>query len=113
MNKFLLRLVGAASLLLLVMPTVSGDEGVVIQKQAGCEFFVTKVNADYAVLEWNAGYEPKTGDRLEGKFAVGYMGHLEDVGTGGKVKVWYENYPVSKEEATRLYARYVKSSCRQ
>ncbi len=112
MNNSLLRLMVAASLLTLLCQSVWGDVGVVVQKEDGCDYFLAKVNEDYAILEWNAGHQPKPGDRLQGKFAEGYMGHLEDLRTGAKLKVWYENYPVSKEDASRLYAASIKSSCR-
>ncbi len=112
MNNVLLRLVGGVWLLLLTSQTALGAQGLVVQKKEGCNYFITRVDTAYAVLEWNAGHEPKQGDRLTGRFAEGHMGHLEDVGTGNRMKVWFEDYPVSKQEALERYETYVGSSCK-
>ena len=106
------RLIRSASLGLLLSFSAFGAQSVVVQKNDGCDYFVSKLGADYAVLELNAGPEPKKGDQLNGPFGEGHMGHLENVRTGAKIKVWFENYPVSKEEATNLYKGYVKASCK-
>ena len=112
MRVKLRRLISIVSLGLLTSFSVLGAPSVVTQKNGGCEYFVTKVGTKYAVLELNAGPEPKKGDQLKGEFGEGHMGHLQNVRTGEKIKVWFENYPVSKEEALRLYTGYVKTSCR-
>ena len=112
MKVKLRRLVSTVLLGLLTSFSVFGAQSVVIQKNGGCEYFVAKVGTEYAVLELNAGPEPKKGDQLKGDFGEAHMGHLQNIHTGDKIKVWFENYPVSREEALRLYTGYVKTSCK-
>ena len=112
MNNLLLRLAGGVGLLLLIGQTALGAQGIVIQKKEGCNYFITRVDTGYAVLEWNAGHEPKQGDQLKGRFAEGHMGHLEDLRTGNRMKVWFEDFPVSKQDALDRYQTYTGSSCK-
>ena len=100
------------TLLVWVMMTsvALGAEGVVVHQDDNCNYVVVKEENKYAVIELNSKTKLKKRDRISGSFQSNSMGFVQHVRTGEEIRVWYENYPVSKQKALQLYRQYCKLS---
>lgn len=70
----------------------------VVRRISGCDYFMVQTATDYAVLEWYGGHDPDKDDKLIGTLSYGMKTFLiENHDT--TVKVWVEEYGLSKEDA--------------
>jgi hypothetical protein len=93
------------ALLLSLIPLQSAlaIEGVITERSSGCPYFVVKTGEAYAVMQWNGESKPDRNDRLVGNYAAGAMNLLNNATRGGNVKVWIEDYPLSYDDAMKIY----------
>jgi len=77
----------------------SGERGEITRRVSGCDYFVVETRSGYDVLEWYGGHDPDKGDTLTGNYN-GYGFHdVVDETADETLRVWTEDYSVSKEEA--------------
>lgn len=76
-----------------------GARGEVTHRQSGCDYFIVATPAGYDVLEWYGGHDPDKGDILVGKFETYGMKDIYDQTVDENLKVWVEDYALSKEDA--------------
>jgi hypothetical protein len=77
---------------------VSADEGFVIKRFRGCDYFIADGPRGLYVLEWYGGYDPSEGDRISGD--IGSYGMKSIVYNGRSMgRVWVEDFLESTSSA--------------
>lgn len=70
----------------------------VVRRISGCDYFMVETGTAFAVLEWYGGHDPDKDDRLVGDMSYG-MKTFAYINRDSTVKVWVEEYGLSKEDA--------------
>lgn len=80
--------------------------GVVALRKRGCDYFVVATGMGYDLLEWYGGSDPSEGDELTGEFERYGFHDIYNITAGRELKVWVEDYWLSKERVIeKLYAK--------
>ena len=86
--------------------TAFAVKGVVVYKKSGCDYFIVETNMGYALLEWYAGNDPDKGDIIIGNFESYGFKDIYNLTADSELRVWVEDYWMSKEEALEQYFEY-------
>ena len=78
---------------------IIADEGRVVRRFRGCDYFIADGDRGLYVLEWYGGYDPSEGDRISGDigsygFASVTYGNVNRTG-----RVWVEDFLESSSAA--------------
>jgi hypothetical protein len=85
-------------------PSPKAACGVVSHRISGCDYFVVATKTDYDVLEWFGGHDPDKGDYLIGGFESYGFHDIYDETADADLKVWTEDYDISKGSALEKLA---------
>ena len=78
---------------------IIADEGRIIQRFSGCDYFIADGNKGLYVLEWYGGYDPKEGDRISGDIGRYGMKTVTYPNVNRTGRVWVEDYLESRSAA--------------
>ena len=88
-------------LLSLASPSFAA-KGVVTYYRDG-DYFIVETNMGYDLLEWYGGHDPSEGDIIVGNFESYGFKDIYDVTSDSSLRVWVEEYWLSKEAAFEEY----------
>lgn len=95
----LVRVAPLIALLLSLSAQAFAAKGAVTHKQGSCDYFVVETAGGYDLLEWYGGHDPDKGDVLVGDYESYGMRDIYDVTADDELRVWVEDYGLSKEDA--------------
>jgi hypothetical protein len=86
-------------ILLFLSPYLAvADEGIVVNRISGCDYFIADGPSGLYVLEWYGGYDPGEGDIIEGN--INSYGFKEVIYNGSRSgKVYVEDFLESNSAA--------------
>jgi hypothetical protein len=86
---------------------VFAAEGTVVFNRSGCrDYFVVETNMGYTILEWFGGHDPSEGARIVGDYNHYGMKDVYDVTAQQPIRVWVEDYDLSKDRTNEKMAEY-------
>jgi hypothetical protein len=99
MSKRLARIAVPTMLTFFYMvPLVHAAKGVFVYNRM-CEYFIVEVNMGYSILEWYGGNDPSEGDMIVGDFESYGFADLYNTTKDAELRVWVEDYWLSKDRA--------------
>ncbi|MCX6793400.1 MAG: hypothetical protein NTY12_05285 [Candidatus Falkowbacteria bacterium] len=83
-------------------PIFYNGGGVITYAPSGCDYFIVESSLGYSLFEWFGGALPNEGDALYGDFS-GYGFKDFYTGSNRKIRVWVEDYLLSRSRAIEKY----------
>lgn len=74
-------------------------KGPVVYAPSSCDWFVVETSQGMVLLEWYGGNSPDVGDVIVGELSGYGMRDLFNISADSEVRVWQEDYMMSKEDA--------------
>jgi hypothetical protein len=74
-------------------------KGMVTHRISGCDYFLVETKSEYDLLEWYGGHDPDKGDVLIGNYESYGFHDIYDGTTDRQLRVWTEDYALSKGDA--------------
>ena len=78
---------------------VIADNGVIVQRFSGCDYFIADGERGLYVLEWYGGYDPEAGDNIVGDIGTYGMKSVTYPNVGQTGQVWVEDFLESRSAA--------------
>ena len=91
MEKIMKKYLMITCLFIFSSNTVLADEGYVVARFTGCDYFIANGPKGLYVLEWYGGYDPDEGDKISGN--IGSYGMKSVIyNNTHRGKVWVEDF---------------------
>ncbi|HXF49068.1 MAG TPA: hypothetical protein VNL73_06550 [Verrucomicrobiae bacterium] len=83
--------------------TSLASKGEVVYKSSSCDYFIVETPSGFALLEWYGGNDPYKGDIIVGDFEEFGFQDIYNITADSELRVWVEDYWLSKEDAVEKY----------
>src|SRR6266496_2305492 len=103
-SRWSIHVVISLAFVLLSCVPAHAARGKVTHRVSGCDYFTVETSRGFAILEWYGGHDPDKGDSIVGNYESYGMKTVFDETTEQEVRVWVEDYALSKSDALeKLY----------